>query len=76
LGILLGLIFVLVGAVFRIDLLGLAGALLFFLALFIDKLGIGSSTGIGPRQQIVMGIAILLLLCGLILRRRSRGHHD
>jgi len=74
LGVLAGLLFVLIGAAFRVDLLVLAGSFLFLLALFVDFLGIGHSAGVGPRQQMTIGLAAALLLGSLVLGRRHRRH--
>jgi hypothetical protein len=68
----LGLLFVIVGAVFRVGTLSVLGLILFVVSLFADFLGIGESPGMGLRQQMTLVLSIALLAGGTFVQRRTR----
>ncbi len=71
-GLVLGLVFVAIGALLRIDIVGVVGTLCVGLAALADFLGSSPSPGIGWRQQLAMGAGLLLIVAGVLMRRRSR----
>ena len=71
-GALGGVLLIFVGAIFRIDVLGVSGTILFVLAIGVDYFGIGRSAGLGWRQEAALVVALLLLAAGLFFRRRPR----
>lgn len=71
-GLVLGLVFVAIGALLRIDIVGVVGTLCVGLAALADFLGSSPSPGIGWRQQLAIGAGLLLIVAGVLMRRRSR----
>lgn len=71
-GLATGLLLVGIGALLRVDVLNVAGALCVGLAALADVLGSGPSPGIGWRQQLAIGAGLALVMLGLVLRHRRR----
>ena len=68
-GILIGIILVLLAAILRIDILGIAGAILLCLSALADVIHVGQSAGFGWKQEGCMFAAIAVISIGLYLRR-------
>jgi len=73
LGLLIGMALVVMGSLFRVDVMCVVGVVLLILSLTADFLHVGMSPGIGRRQQFAMGLAVATLVAGLLLSRRV--HH-
>jgi hypothetical protein len=70
----LSVLLVLLGALFRADAVAIIGALAFVISAGADLLGLDGSVGIGWKQQLGIGIGLVLIGSGLWLRRRDRRH--
>lgn len=68
-----GGLMIVVGALLRADVVGLAGTVLFGLAALADVRGSVGEPGIGWRQALVIAVGLTALSIGLIWRRRSAG---
>lgn len=72
LGVLLGGVCVLLGALFRMEPLALVGCILVPTAVFADRIGVGRAYGIGERQKLVLIVAAAVMALGLLIRRQRR----
>lgn len=68
-----GALFVLVGALIRVDAIGIIGAVLFGLTACVSLFGLTQVSGIGWKQQLAMTVGLLLIVTGLLLRRLANG---
>ena len=72
LGLGAGAICVLFGAMLRIEVLAVTGALAFGLAVCADLLGVAGSQGVGWKEQCGYLVAALLVVGGFLYRRLGR----
>ena len=68
----LSVLLVVLGALFRADAVAIIGAIAFVISAGADLLGLDGSVGIGWKQELGIGIGLLLIGSGLWLRRRNR----
>lgn len=73
LGLAIGALLVLVGALIRIDVVGLAGTVIFGLTACVSLFGLSKASGIGWKQQLAVLVGLALMLTGLMLKRRTDG---
>jgi hypothetical protein len=76
-GVILGVIVGLFGLLVRADLVALAGAFLVGASLSADWFGLTQGSGIGPKQQCLIGVGLVCVAIAMLLRmkislRRSR----
>jgi membrane protein implicated in regulation of membrane protease activity len=79
LGLLVGVLFVLVGALIRVDAIGVAGSIILGLTACVSLFGLSQVSGIGWKQQLAMTVGLLLILTGVLLKRwvnRETGEDD
>jgi hypothetical protein len=67
--LLVGMLFMGCGALFRIGVLGAVGGVLAFMAVFADVLALGDSLAVGWAKTISLGIAALLIAVGWLIAR-------
>src|SRR5262249_25480995 len=67
--VVVGALLILIGALLRIDVIGLIGALSLVLAACGDFIGMGGPPGVPWTQCILVGGAALLAATGLVIRR-------
>jgi hypothetical protein len=66
-----GSLLVCLGSFWRIDVLGVVGILLFLAAASANVLGLAGREGFGFKQQLAIGVGLLLVAAGIALRKRS-----
>jgi len=72
-GVAVGALFILVGALLRVDAVGVVGMVVFALAACADLLGLAGTAGIGWKQQSAIVAGSVLIVAGIVLRRRRHG---
>lgn len=72
-GLLTGALFITLGAMLRVDIVGIAGAALSAIAILADVLGNAGSPGIGWKQSLAIIGGIGFVAIGLKLRQREAG---
>ena len=68
-GVLLGILFVCLGAFWRIDVIGLVGGLLIALVFSAKLLHLAGAEGFGWKHQAALAVGLLLIIAGVVVRQ-------
>ncbi len=69
-GLVIGALFVVLGAMLRADVIALFGTIVFGLAVCVDLFGLSAMPGIGWKQGLAIVVGVALMVVGVVLRFR------